>query len=58
MWQTVARLRALLRAGAAACRVRAMLGRRLVTLALLWPLCKWFDAVKTRHRGAWWTHYT
>jgi uncharacterized membrane protein len=30
----------------------------LAALALLWPLCKWFDAVKTRHRGAWWTHYT
>lgn len=30
----------------------------LVALALLWPLCRWFDGVKTRHRGAWWTHYT
>lgn len=27
-------------------------------IALLWPLCRWFDGVKTRHRGAWWTHYT
>ncbi|MFO0604185.1 MAG: heparan-alpha-glucosaminide N-acetyltransferase domain-containing protein [Polyangiales bacterium] len=27
-------------------------------VALLWPLCRWFDGVKTRHRGAWWTKYT
>jgi uncharacterized membrane protein len=27
-------------------------------VALLWPLCRWFDGLKTRHRGAWWTHYT
>ena len=27
-------------------------------IVLLWPLCKWFDGVKARHRGAWWTHYT
>jgi hypothetical protein len=24
----------------------------------LWPLCKWFDGLKSRHHGAWWTHYT
>jgi len=27
-------------------------------VVLLWPLCRWFDGVKARHRGAWWTHYT
>mgnify|MGYP000990313859 CR=1 FL=1 len=26
-------------------------------LALLWPLCRWFEGVKARHRGAWWTAY-
>jgi uncharacterized membrane protein len=24
----------------------------------LWPLCRWFDGLKSRHHGAWWTHYT
>lgn len=29
-----------------------------VALALLWPACRWFDALKARNRGAWWTRYT
>lgn len=33
-------------------------GLWVIGVALLWPLCRWFDGVKTRHRGAWWTHYT
>lgn len=28
-----------------------------LALVMLWPLCRWFDAVKTRHRGARWTKY-
>ena len=24
---------------------------------LLWPLCRWFEGVKSRHHGAWWTSY-
>ena len=30
----------------------------LLGIALLLPACRWFDGVKSRHRGAWWTHYT
>jgi hypothetical protein len=26
-------------------------------LLLLYPLCRWFAAVKFRHKGAWWTPY-
>ena len=29
-----------------------------VGVVALYPLCRWFDGVKQRHRGAWWTHYT
>ncbi|SDA16325.1 Uncharacterized membrane protein [Nitrosospira sp. Nsp18] len=25
--------------------------------ALLYPVCRWFAAVKSRHRGRWWTYY-
>jgi uncharacterized membrane protein len=28
-----------------------------LAIALLWPLSRWFDGVKTRHRGTWWTRY-
>lgn len=29
-----------------------------VGLALLYPACRAFEGLKSRHRGAWWTHYT
>lgn len=28
-----------------------------IGVALLYPPCRWFDGVKGRNRGAWWTHY-
>jgi len=27
-----------------------------VGLALLYPACRAFEGLKSRHRGAWWTH--
>lgn len=33
-------------------------GLWLVGVFTLWPLCRWFERVKARHRGAWWTAYT
>ncbi len=33
-------------------------GLWIVGVVMLWPLCRWFEGVKARHRGAWWTAYT
>jgi uncharacterized membrane protein len=29
----------------------------IAVTAMLYPVCRWFAAVKSRHRGRWWTYY-